>query len=194
MIAGIDEVGRGPLAGPVFAAAVMIQPYQTQILRDIGVGDSKSLSSARRDAISTELWKLHHAGIVFVALGAASVHEIDAINILQATFLAMTRAVARLPHYPAIALIDGNRLPALPCPAETRVGGDATEPTIAAASIIAKVSRDRVMKTLANRHPGYGWERNAGYGTAEHLSALGANGVTAHHRRSFAPVAKALAV
>ena len=194
MIAGIDEVGRGPLAGPVFAAAVMIQPHQTQFLSDIGVGDSKKLSSAKRAAISHELWRLHDAGTVFVALGAASVREIDTINVLQATFLAMARAVGRLPEPPSIALVDGNRLPVLPCPAETRVGGDASEPTIAAASIVAKVARDWVMRTLAIRHPGYGWDRNAGYGTAEHLTALSSNGVTPHHRRSFAPVTKALAM
>jgi ribonuclease HII len=174
--AGIDEVGRGPLAGPVLAAAVIL-------LRPVpGLADSKTLSPARREA----LCPLIRAAAI-VGLGAASAAEIDRLNILRATFLAMRRAVARLGATPARILVDGDRAPELGVETRCIVGGDASEPAISAASIVAKVARDRLMARLARRHPGYGWERNAGYGTAEHLAAMCRLGLTPHHRMSFAP-------
>ena len=177
-IAGIDEVGRGPLAGPVIAAAVILDP--ARIPR--GLRDSKALTAARRAALSAEI---HDCATV--AIAAASVTEIDRLNILQAALLAMTRAAATLnaDHH----LIDGNRVPtALHGRAEWIIKGDARCLSIAAASIVAKVSRDRVMVDLAQQNPGYGWERNMGYPTPEHLAALKNLGPTPAHRRSFAPV------
>jgi len=179
-IAGVDEVGRGPLSGPVVAAAVILQP------RNIpeGIRDSKKLSRARREALFDEIRRNSNW-----ATGTASVAEIDSINILQATFLAMRRALANLAVVPGYALVDGNRLPpGLECPAETLVKGDDRALSIAAASIIAKVTRDRLMAELAHEHPGYGWESNAGYGTPAHLDALKRLGPTPHHRVSFKPV------
>ncbi|MFA5539325.1 MAG: ribonuclease HII [Gemmobacter sp.] len=179
-IAGVDEVGRGPLAGPVLAAAVILDPAHLPA----GLADSKALTPARRTALAQEI----HATAT-VCIAEASVAEIDARNILNATYLAMTRAVAGLAIAPDHLLIDGNRLPpGLPCPAETVVKGDARCLSIAAASIVAKVARDRLMVDLAQQHPGYGWERNAGYPTKDHLAALLNLGVTPHHRRSFRPV------
>jgi len=184
IVAGVDEAGRGPLAGPVLAAAAVIDAAQlTPTLRD-SIDDSKKLSAARREAILGEL-----AGCARIGLGAASVAEIDRLNILGATMLAMRRSVLALAVLPDIVLVDGNRAPDLPCPARTVVGGDAICLSIAAASIAAKVTRDRIMARLAARHPGFGWERNAGYGTAAHRDALARLGATPHHRRSFAPVA-----
>jgi ribonuclease HII len=180
----VDEVGRGPLSGPVVAAAVILDP--SDLPSDLN--DSKKLSPKRREAAFAAIMARAEVGI-----GAASVAEIDTHNILQATFLAMQRAVVALPRVPAFALIDGNKVPPnLPCSAEAVVKGDARSASIAAASIIAKVHRDRIMADLAHEHPGYGWERNAGYGTAEHLAALHALGPTPHHRRSFAPIHKIL--
>lgn len=179
IVAGVDEVGRGPLAGPVLAAAVILaQPLD-------GLADSKKLSPARRRDLAAMLIRdrRNHIG-----LGAASVQEIDRLNILQASLLAMARAVRKLRIRPDLALIDGNRAPDLPCPSTTVVGGDALIPAISAASIIAKVTRDRLMARLDDRYPGYGWQRNAGYPTAEHRAALSSCGVTRHHRTSFAPV------
>jgi ribonuclease HII len=179
-IAGVDEVGRGPLAGPVTAAAVVLDPACIPA----GLNDSKKLTHARRLALAAEL----HA-CAQVSIAHATVEEIDALNILRASHLAMARAVAGLPTSPDHLLIDGNQLPrGLPCAAETLVKGDARCLSIAAASIVAKVARDHVMVTLAQRHPGYGWETNAGYGTAAHLEALLNLGPTPHHRRSFAPI------
>ena len=179
-ICGVDEVGRGPWAGPVVAAAVMLPAG----VCPPGVTDSKKLSPARRAALVAPI---RAAGLV--GLGAASVAEIDRLNILQATWLAMRRALAALPAPPDAALIDGNRVPpGLSCPAQAVVGGDACVPAIAAASIVAKVVRDRAMARLAPRYPAYGWERNAGYGVAAHRAALMRLGVTPHHRRSFRPV------
>jgi ribonuclease HII len=183
IVAGLDEVGRGPLAGPVVAAAVVLRrPIR-------GLADSKVLTAAAREALCLTI--LQRA---WVAVGAASVVEIDRINILQASLLAMRRAVARLPALPVRLLVDGNTAPGLAIPTECIVGGDALVPSISAASIVAKVTRDRLMRRLALRYPGYGFERNVGYGTPEHLSGLERAGPTCHHRRSFAPVARLLVV
>lgn len=178
-VCGIDEAGRGPLAGPVVAAAAIID--QTNC--PAGLNDSKKLDEARREALFAALSQCAEIGI-----GIATVEEIDSLNILQATMLAMRRAVEGLQRAPQFALVDGNRLPALACPARAIVGGDARVLSIAAASIAAKVTRDRMMDDLARAHPGYGWEKNRGYGTAAHLDALKRLGATAHHRRSFAPI------
>jgi ribonuclease HII len=179
-IAGVDEVGRGPLAGPVTAAAVILDPARIPT----GLNDSKKLTQARRMALAAEL----HA-VAQVSIAHASVAEIDDLNILRASHLAMTRAIAGLPVAPDYVLIDGNQLPrGLTIRAETIVKGDARSLSISAASIVAKVARDQLMVILAQQHPGYGWETNAGYGTAAHLAALLNLGVTPHHRRSFAPV------
>ncbi len=179
-IAGVDEVGRGPLAGPVVAAAVILD---REALPE-GLNDSKKLNAARREALAEVI----HAQAV-VSIAEASVEEIDQINILQATFLAMRRAIAGLSQKPDHLLIDGNRLPPdLPCPATTIIKGDGKSPSIAAASIVAKTWRDHVMKMNAQQYPGYGWETNAGYPTKCHKSALRNLGVTPHHRRSFKPV------
>lgn len=184
VIAGLDEVGRGPLAGPVLAAAVvLLKPLA-------GLADSKTISAKRREVLAEALAQ---PGQALIGLGAASVGEIDVLNILGATMLAMQRALARLPITPDLALVDGNRTPVLPCPAESVVGGDGKVPAIAAASIVAKVTRDRLMAKLDRRHPGYGWSKNAGYPTAEHRQALLRLGLCEHHRRSFGPV-KALVV
>ena len=185
--AGIDEAGRGPWAGPVIAAAVVL-PHDTSHewpnpTRGLALDDSKKLSSQARHHIYDSLQNIADIGI-----GQASVAEIDSLNILQATLLAMQRAVTALPVPPHAVLIDGNRAPALPMPTQTVVRGDASCSCIAAASIIAKVTRDRIMARLAVAYPGYGWERNAGYGVKEHHRALLSLGVTPHHRRSFRPV------
>jgi ribonuclease HII len=183
LVCGIDEAGRGPLAGPVVAAAVILDRRRLpRSLRD-GLDDSKKLSAAAREEYAALLWRY---GII--GRGAASVAEIDRINILQATLLAMARAVAALGVVPERALVDGNVPPPLTCKVETVVGGDGLSLSIAAASIIAKVTRDRLMRRLAARHPGYGWERNVGYATLEHRDALSRLGPTIHHRTSFAPV------
>ena len=181
LVAGVDEVGRGPLAGPVVAAAVILRvPVE-------GLADSKTLTAARREALAEEL-----RASAMIALGAASVAEIDRLNILWASLLAMRRAVLRLALRPELVLVDGDRVPEpLPCAARAVVGGDGTEPAIAAASIVAKVARDRCMRRLALRHAGYGWESNVGYGTAIHLDGLARLGATRHHRRSFRPVREA---
>ncbi len=186
-VAGVDEVGRGPLAGPVLAAACLFAgglPDEAARLVD----DSKRLSERQRQR-AYEAFRPHAR----IALGAASVAEIDRLDILAATHLAMARAVARLGLGPCVLLIDGNRAPParlLPegCRAVTVVGGDGRSLSIAAASIYAKIVRDRLMQRLAIRHPGYGWERNAGYGTAEHRMAITQVGVTRHHRMSFRPL------
>lgn len=188
LVAGVDEAGRGPLAGPVVAAAVCFPGLALPPAVRRLIDDSKRLTPARRDAAFAAILE---AGTV--GTGAASVAEIDRLNILRATLLAMQRAVAALAVPPAAVLVDGNRAPDLPCPARAVVGGDRRSLSIAAASIVAKVTRDRIMARLAAQHPGYGWERNAGYGVAAHRAALAALGPTPHHRRTFAPVRDMLA-
>ena len=180
LIAGVDEVGRGPLAGPVTAAAVILNPDQIPA----GLNDSKKLSARRRAA----LWDTIHA-VATVSIAHASVEEIDEINILRASHLAMERAVAGLPEQPDVALIDGNMIPRnLSVPARAIIKGDAVSVSISAASIVAKICRDRIMWDLAQQYPGYGWETNAGYPSKSHKVALQNLGVTPHHRRSFKPV------
>ena len=179
-IAGVDEVGRGPLAGPVVAAAVRLDPDN---IPD-GLNDSKLLTHKRRAIIAEQLWQ-----VADVSVAQASVEEIDDINILHASMLAMERAVAGLAKPADHVLVDGNRIPPnLTGRATAIVKGDARSLSIAAASIVAKVWRDRLMVDLAQQHPGYGWERNMGYPTKEHQLALRDLGVTPHHRRSFKPV------
>jgi ribonuclease HII len=179
-VAGVDEAGRGPLAGPVSAAAVVLDPGDLPV----GLNDSKALTAARRAALFDEI----HAKAE-VSLAWASVEEIDRLNIRAASLLAMRRAVEGLRRPPEAALIDGNACPdGMPCRGVTLVKGDALSLSVAAASIIAKVARDRVMVQLAAEFPGYGWEVNAGYPTASHRAALQHLGVTPHHRRSFRPV------
>jgi ribonuclease HII len=184
-VAGIDEAGRGPWAGPVVAAAVILD--EKTLPKDIAkrLDDSKVVPPPLRG----ELFGLLPL-YALIGVGQATVEEIDSHNILQATMLAMARAVQRLPVAPAMALVDGNRMPALPCPVRTVVKGDGLSLSIAAASIIAKVTRDRIMADLARQHPGYGWEHNAGYGTAEHQAALKRLGITRHHRQSFRPISE----
>jgi ribonuclease HII len=178
-VAGVDEAGRGPWAGPVVAAAVILRGRVPE-----GLNDSKKLSAKRREALFHAL----RDSDCLIGVGQASVAEIDALNILQATYLAMTRAVEALAQPPAHVLVDGNRLPKWRWPATAIVGGDACEPAISAASIIAKVTRDRIMAELDVVHPGYGWAQNQGYGVAAHAQALQRLGATPHHRASFAPV------
>jgi ribonuclease HII len=186
-VAGIDEVGRGPLAGPVVAAAVV---FGAKLPRGLGklLDDSKKLTAAQRNEAFHALIARRRAGQVEIGVGAASVGEIVRLNILQASLLAMRRAVARLPAVPDLALVDGDRPPPLPCPVQCVVGGDAACFSIAAASIVAKVLRDRAMTRLAVRFPGYGWERNVGYGTVFHREALLRLGPTPHHRPTFGMV------
>lgn len=188
-VAGIDEVGRGPLAGPVLAAAVVLPDPLPAALAAL-LDDSKKLRPAAREAAFAALRA--HPGVE-IGVGAASVAEILALNVLRASLLAMRRAVLRLPAPPALALVDGNRPPELGCPVTCIVGGDGLEPAIAAASIVAKVLRDRAMARLALRHPGYGWAENAGYGTAVHRAGLLRLGITAHHRTGFGTVRRLLA-
>jgi len=187
LVAGIDEAGRGPWAGPVVAAAVILDANRLSHELVTGLDDSKKLSPRRREQLYEAL-----PGYARIGIGAASAPLIDEINVLAATMTAMARAVAALGAVPDLALVDGNRLPELPCPADAVVGGDGKSLSIAAASIVAKVTRDRIMTALAQRYPGFGWETNSGYGTARHKYALEALGVTRHHRRSYAPVHKML--
>lgn len=182
LIAGIDEVGRGCLAGPVYAAAVVLPDDHGLI----GLRDSKKLSAAARRRLAAQICsEFDHA------IGIAEVDEIDTVNILQATLLAMQRAVAGLRQAPTLCRVDGNRPPRLPCAVETVVGGDSLVPAIMAASIVAKVARDAAMVEWHARYPQYGLDRHKGYGTPAHLAALAAHGPTAIHRRSFAPCAAA---
>ena len=196
-VCGIDEVGRGPWAGPVFAVAVVLDVARVPTRLQRKLKDSKLLDRETREDIDARLRDLFGAA-VWAGFGEASVGEIDEINILQASFLAMRRAYDRLgdalPVAPEAALVDGNIYPkSLPCPGRAVIGGDGISLSIAAASILAKVARDRLMAELCEAHPGYGWRTNAGYGTPEHQAGLAKLGVTEHHRRSFAPVARLLA-
>ena len=186
-VAGVDEAGRGPWAGPVVAAAVVLSTGDLPPQLRAAITDSKLLTAERRAALQPAILACADA-----ALGIASVAEIDSMNILQATLLAMRRAVARLAHAPNLVLVDGNQAPCLPCEVRTVVGGDRESLSIAAASIVAKVTRDRLMARLAADYPGYGWERNAGYGTAAHQAALARLGPCMHHRRSFRPIRELL--
>lgn len=183
-VAGVDEAGRGPLAGPVMAAAVVFAAGVPAWLRPL-LDDSKALTPAARQ---TAFDALHAGGPVEIGVGAASVDEIARLNILRASLLAMRRAVLRLPRLPDLALVDGNQAPDLPCPVQCCVGGDAASLSIAAASIVAKVVRDRAMARLAARYPVYGWLANAGYGTAAHREALRRVGPCRHHRAAFGTV------
>lgn len=186
-VAGIDEAGRGPWAGPVVAAAVILPEDALAPGLLTLLDDSKKLTEKRRDRLFDALLA---NDAICIGVGMASVDEIDSLNILNATFLAMRRAAEHLPRLPAHALVDGNRLPpGLACSAETVVKGDGRCCSIAAASVIAKVFRDRLMRELAESYPGYGWRRNVGYGTAEHKAAIEKHGITPHHRKSFSPVA-----
>ncbi len=185
IIAGIDEAGRGPWAGPVVAAAVIFAHDNDKI--PAGIDDSKKLSPQRRKIVYQQIiaqtkW----------SVGIASVEEIDKLNILAATKLAMRRAVESLPLKPDVALVDGNSAPGLDCETITIIGGDRKSLSIAAASIIAKVTRDEIMHLLALEFPNYGWEKNSGYGTALHQKGLDEFGITPYHRRSFAPIRKLL--
>ena len=179
-VCGVDEAGRGPLAGPVVAAAVILD--RKRIPK--GLNDSKQLSEEDREALYPRIMEL----AVAVGVGEASVDEIDLLNIRMATHQAMARAVRALSVAAQFALVDGNDAPALPCRCDTLVGGDGRSVSIAAASIIAKVTRDRLMVRLHDQHPHYNWKNNKGYGTPDHYSGLKSHGVTVHHRRSFAPV------
>jgi len=192
VVCGVDEAGRGPLAGPVVAAAVIIDRRRLRgELRQV-LDDSKALPRELRESCYRALFAGARIGAVSIGVGAASAREIDRVNILRASLAAMARAVTALGVAPDIALVDGNVAPPLSCAVKTVVKGDALSFSIAAASVVAKVTRDRIMHGLATRYPGYGWERNVGYATAEHGAAIGRLGVTRHHRRSFAPVRLAI--
>lgn len=178
-IIGVDEVGRGPLAGPVISAAIILNKEKIPE----GINDSKKLSKKKREVINEELISQHS-----FAIGIASVEEIDKINILQASLLAMKRAVLNLNIKPQTILVDGNKLPDLEYNMYSIIKGDSKSISIAAASIIAKVYRDKLMQDLSLQYPGYYWEKNSGYGTKQHLLALNSLGVTPIHRKSFAPI------
>lgn len=179
IIAGVDEVGRGPLAGPVVACAVILDLNNIPL----GINDSKKLSIKKRELISLELKEK-----AIWAIGVIEPEEIDQINILQATKFAMVKAIDQLPNYPDIALIDGNQPPILKCETISVIKGDSKSLSIAAASIIAKVTRDKIMHDLSKIYSFYNWSKNSGYGTAEHLKALTDHGITPVHRKSFAPI------
>ncbi len=185
LVAGVDEAGRGPLAGPVVAAAVILD----ELHPIAGLADSKKLTAARREALFDEI----RAKALCCSIAEASVEEIDRLNILQATLLAMRRAVLGLRLKPKMVLVDGNRLPTLDMPAEAIVKGDALVPAISAASILAKVHRDRWCVQVDAQYPQYGFAGHKGYGTAVHMAALREHGACIHHRHSFAPVARVLA-
>ena len=184
LVAGVDEAGRGPLAGPVVAAAVILDDLKPIV----GLNDSKKLTEKRREKLYNEIL----AKALCCSIAEASVQEIDTLNILQATLLAMRRAVDGLRLKPVKVLVDGNRLPVLDVRAEAIVQGDALVPAISAASILAKVHRDRMCAQLHAQYPQYGFDRHKGYGTAEHLQALAEHGPSPWHRSSFAPVARSI--
>ena len=196
VVCGVDEAGRGPLAGPVVAAAVVIDRRrlrgELRRMLEGSLDDSKVLRREVREHCFRMLSDGMRRGAVSIGVAAASAGEIDRINILRASLVAMRRAVMVLGVAPDIALVDGNVPPQLPCPVKTVVKGDALSLSIAAASVVAKVTRDRIMRALAPRYPGYGWESNVGYSTREHFAGLRQFGVTPHHRRSFEPVRLAI--
>jgi ribonuclease HII len=183
IIAGVDEAGRGPWAGPVVAGAVYIPPELYNASEISSLNDSKKLSANKREFLYS--WITEHLPH---GIGIASAEEVDQFNILQATFLAMKRAVNALPHSPAFILVDGNKCPDFSSPSLAVVKGDALSCSIAAASILAKVTRDTIMQQLHHQHPAYGWNHNAGYGTATHQAAIQQHGITPHHRTSFRPI------
>lgn len=189
LVVGIDEVGRGPWAGPVVACAFAFRDRRLFQSALEYITDSKQLSAARRESLSA-LFTLHQGTGCLFALGESSVQEIDGLNIRAATFLAMQRAYTALGQTASLILVDGPAAPDLPAPTQPVIRGDATSYSIAAASIIAKVARDQQMSDLAQTYPHYGWERNAGYGTRAHQAGLANHGITPHHRRSFAPIAR----
>jgi len=184
IVCGVDEAGRGALCGPVVAAAVILDKSNWPE----GINDSKVLSARKRESLYANIFLTGTVGV-----GSVEAYEVDRLNVLQASLLAMERAVSALNLIPAMALIDGDYAPRMTCPTRCLVGGDGISLSIAAASIVAKVSRDRIMRVLASKHPGYGWDANVGYPTRQHLEALQHIGVTEHHRRTFGPVARALA-
>ena len=193
-VCGIDEAGRGPWAGPVVAGAVVFLTREVAPELQAQLNDSKKLSAKKREYRYGLLRKEEQAGHVLCGIGEASAAEIDEYNILQATFMAMRRALEQLKQKPNVALIDGNRLPKdFPCASECFVGGDGRSYSIAAASILAKVYRDRLMCDLAKQYPYYGFEKNAGYGTKAHIEGLRQYGVTSQHRRSYRPIKEFLA-
>lgn len=184
IVAGVDEAGRGPWAGAVVAAAVILNPKYLPK----GINDSKKLNANQRETLYNQILETSQTGI-----GISTVAEIDQLNILEATKLAMSRAIDMLAHHDIkLVLIDGNKAPTLKFPTQTVIGGDAKSLSIAAASIIAKVTRDRMMCELAKKFPYYGWERNAGYGTKTHIEALAKYGICEHHRRSYRPIRELL--
>jgi len=188
-VCGVDEAGRGPWVGPVVAGAVVF--LNRNINRDLlnGINDSKKLTAAKREMLYSLLLKEEEQGNLTFGIGEASAMEIDRVNILQATFWAMKRAVQKLKVLPSHALIDGNRLPSdFCCPCSCHIGGDGKSYSIAAASILAKVYRDNLLKQMALKYPGYGFENNAGYGTKEHIEGLKKYGITPEHRKSYRPI------
>ena len=188
-VCGVDEAGRGPWVGPVVAGAVVFLTREINAELLQGINDSKKLSAKKREHLYELLVNESKLGHLCYGIGEASAEEIDTLNILQATFLAMTRAVEKLSTKPQHALIDGNRLPAkFPCAASCCIGGDAKSYSIASASIMAKVYRDRLMQKMAERYPGYGFEKNAGYGTKDHIEGLKKYGITPEHRKSYKPI------
>jgi ribonuclease HII len=189
IVCGIDEAGRGPLAGPVVAAAVILDRKKIPRRLRNELDDSKKLNADERDEFALMIRQC----AIKIGVGAASVREIERINILQATFVAMRRALIRMGVMPDIALIDGNQPPPLPCAVKTVIGGDGLSLSIAAASVIAKTTRDRLMRALALRYDGYGWMTNVGYATEEHRAAILSLGPTRHHRMTFAPLQLSLA-
>ncbi len=194
LICGIDEAGRGPWAGPVVAGAAVFLTREVSPELLAQLNDSKKLSAKKREYLYELLRQEEQAGHILCGIGEASAAEIDELNILQATFMAMRRAVENLPQKPDIALIDGNRLPKdFPCANECFIGGDGRSYSIAAASILAKVYRDRLMSEMAKQYPYYGFEKNAGYGTKAHIEGLRLHGVTPQHRRSYRPIKEFLA-
>ncbi len=183
-VAGVDEAGRGPLAGPVVAAAVILDPARAVE----GLRDSKKMTGRQRDAA----FEILHRDAIAIGVGQADCREIDELNILHATMLAMRRAVEALGCQPASVLVDGNHCPELSIPVDAVIGGDGTVPSISAASIIAKVTRDRIMLEMHDRYPHYGFDQHKGYPTKVHRLALRVHGPTAEHRQSFAPVRESL--